>query len=79
MKYGELDKIEQLRLKDLGNRANTVSALFDRIVQEQTEYERKKDEWFAELRAKYNVPDNIDIFINDKFEIIEDENKEEQE
>lgn len=79
MKYGELDKIEQLRLKDLGNRANTVSALFDRVVQEQTEYERKKDEWFAELRAKYNVPDNIDIFINDKFEIIEDENKEEQE
>jgi hypothetical protein len=78
MAYGKLNKTEQMQLKDLSNRINSINILFDRLVQEQENFEKKKTEWFEKLREKYKVPNNVDIYVNEEFKIIEDTREEEE-
>lgn len=62
-KYGRLDKIEQLELNDMSNELVAIDSLVQKLIEERTKYEKRKNNWYAKIRDKYDIPDDFDVFI----------------
>ncbi len=54
--FGKLSPQEQLELKDLGIREQTIQELLHRLIREQEAQIPKREEWFAKIRDKYRIP-----------------------
>ena len=74
--YGQLALSEQLELKDLANREMAIQNLISRLIQEQLEFDKKRDEWFQKIREKYRVNTEDVIYIDPEYWIIKDDDTE---
>ena len=77
--FGQLTKHEQLELQDLSNRNYTIRSLIDRLMQEESAYNQKREEWFMKIRKKYNIPEEDSIYIDpeDDYRITREPSSEE--
>lgn len=71
--FGKLTNLEQLEFNDLVNRNLAVQSLIQRLLIEETEYNKKIEEWFDKIRRKYEIPDTASIALDEQYNILEQE------
>lgn len=71
--FGKLTNLEQLEFNDLVNRNLAVQSLIQRLLIEETEYNKKREEWFDKIRRKYEIPDTASIALDEQYNILEQE------
>ncbi len=77
--YGKLTTSEQLELTDLSNREMSIQNLLNRLINEQAEFNIKRNDWFNKIREKYRIANEDSIYIDPEHWIIKDESKEDVE
>lgn len=71
--FGKLTNLEQLEFNDLVNRNLAVQSLIQRLLIEEIEYNKKREEWFDKIRRKYEIPDTASIALDEQYNILEQE------
>ena len=64
--YGKLTPQEQLELRNLATREQTLQSLMQRLIQEQEQYNQQREQWFRKIRGKYRIPDEAPINITEE-------------
>jgi hypothetical protein len=75
MAKNKLDALEQLEFKNLVLKKSSIESLINRLIIEQGDYDNKLEEWFLRIRDRYKVSDDIGIYIDDDYNIVEEEPK----
>jgi len=69
--YGTLSRVENMELNTLASKLSAIESLVTRMILEQESYQIKRDQWFADLREKHDIPDDVAIVIKEDGRILQ--------
>ncbi len=62
--YGKLSELEKLQFNEMRLKLSAIDSLFQRLIREQCELEKVKEEWFVKLRKKHSISNDDSIVID---------------